>query len=78
MSSVDCKLCVGAREALGLTQQQLADKAGVSRLTVFNFEQGHNVRPATKQKIRNALERLGVEFTDGEKPGFLLDPAVVR
>lgn len=40
----------------GLTQIELADRAGVSRTTVIRLEQGDpNVRPPTLRKLARAL-----------------------
>lgn len=64
-----------ARDLLKLTQDDLARAAGVSRLSVFNFENSKTVtRASTVNKIRDALERRGIEFTNGDKPGVRLDP----
>jgi len=44
-----------ARQALGWTQDQLAEAAGVSPRTVHAVEQGHPCRQTTKRLILNAL-----------------------
>ena len=44
-----------ARQALGWTQTQLADKAHVSPRTVYAVERGRTCRQATKRRILNAL-----------------------
>ena len=44
-----------AREALGLTQTELADKAGLSARTVHAVEKGRACRQATKRRILSAL-----------------------
>ena len=54
------------RERLALTQEELADKAGVSRLTVSRIESGR-VEPYPKT-IRRLAEVLDV------KPSDLMDP----
>ncbi len=46
------------REAKVLTQEELAKKAGVSRITVSRLENGHDAYPATIRKLATAL---GVE-----------------
>jgi transcriptional regulator with XRE-family HTH domain len=43
------------REALGLTQPQLAALAGISDETIRNAEQGKRVRPGTLRRIQEAL-----------------------
>ncbi|MCG8588663.1 MAG: helix-turn-helix domain-containing protein [Proteobacteria bacterium] len=49
-----------ARQALGWTQTELADKAGVSPRTIHAVEKGRPCRQATKRRILNAL---GVPWT---------------
>ncbi|WP_168396640.1 helix-turn-helix domain-containing protein [Acinetobacter indicus] len=51
------------RTNLGFTQQQLAEKSGVSRKQISDFEKGiqKNPRPQTLFKLANAL---GISFTD--------------
>ena len=46
------------REAKGLTQEQLANEAGVSRLTIVNLENGNfkDVKVSTMKKISKVLE----------------------
>lgn len=44
-----------ARQALGWTQDQLAQKAGVSPRTVHAVEKGRACRQATKRRLLNAL-----------------------
>jgi hypothetical protein len=47
-----------AREARGLSRQELADKAGVALRTVFNLESGERQpRGKTLRKLLEALER---------------------
>ena len=45
-----------ARQALGLTQTELADKAGISARTIHAIEKGRPCRQATKRKILIALD----------------------
>ncbi len=44
-----------ARQALGWTQNELADKAGISARTIHAVEKGRPCRQATKRKILSAL-----------------------
>ena len=44
-----------ARQALGWTQNQLADKAGVSARTIHAVEKGRLCRQTTKRQILGAL-----------------------
>ena len=48
-----------ARQALGWTQNDLADKAGISARTIHAIEKGRPCRQATKRKI---LRTLGVPW----------------
>jgi transcriptional regulator with XRE-family HTH domain len=51
----------------------LAKAAGVHRNTVSNFETGkYAADPATLLKMQRALEKAGVEFTNGDAPGVRL------
>jgi transcriptional regulator with XRE-family HTH domain len=44
-----------ARQALGLTQNELAAKAGISARTIHAIEKGRPCRQATKRRILHAL-----------------------
>jgi len=44
-----------ARQALGWTQDELAEKAGISPRTIHAVEQGRPCRQATKRRILSAL-----------------------
>jgi transcriptional regulator with XRE-family HTH domain len=44
-----------ARQARGWTQNDLAEKAGVSPRTIYAVERGRSCRQATKRRILNAL-----------------------
>lgn len=45
------------RKEGGLTQEEVARMASVSRLTVLKWEKGGNVRPSSAKAIRDALGR---------------------
>ena len=51
-----------ARAATGLGVRDLAKLAGVSPDTVARVERGEDLRTATVEAIRRALEAAGVEF----------------
>jgi transcriptional regulator with XRE-family HTH domain len=59
------------REQAALTQQELAERAGLTRLTVMLLEQGQQQpRPATTRKLARALkirpaDLMAVEGHDG-------------
>lgn len=58
-----------------MSQEELARAADVSENTIFNIENRRTLaRESTISKIRAALERRGIEFMNGGKPGVRLDP----
>jgi len=63
-----------ARAGLGWGVRELAAKAKVSAETVVRFEAGEQLREATLEKLKSAIERAGVEFIaeDGGGPGLRL------
>jgi transcriptional regulator with XRE-family HTH domain len=62
--------CRAARGLLGLTQKELAQRAGVSTVTLNGFETGMTTPTrATLTVLRQALEKAGVEFTNDDQPG---------
>lgn len=61
---------VAARGLLKLTQAQLAEASDIAQQHLAKIEAGLMVaRPATVAKLRDAIERQGVEFTNGSNPG---------
>jgi DNA-binding XRE family transcriptional regulator len=56
------KQCRMARAATGMGVRNLAKAAGVSPDTIARLERGEQMRPATIDVIRAALENAGVEF----------------
>ena len=66
-----CQLIITTRNSLEITQNQLAEKSGVSQSNISKIENG-SYRPsiATLKKIANALEkRLIIDFADMEDFG---------
>jgi transcriptional regulator with XRE-family HTH domain len=62
--------CRAARALLAWTQDELADRAAVSRGTVRGFETGqHALRRATAAAMRRALEAAGVVLLDADAAG---------
>ena len=62
-----------ARELLNITQAQLAAAADVHSVVLSRIESG-TVQPRdnTIAKVRDALERRGIEFLNGGSPGVRL------
>lgn len=58
-----------ARAALKLSVRDVATMADVSTNTLTRLENGEELKPRTLEAIRNALEKAGVEFTNGDQPG---------
>lgn len=62
--------CRAARALLDWTQPYLAEAAGLGLSTVVDFERGRRaVSAEAVGKIKAALEAVGIEFTNGAKPG---------
>ncbi|MDD3289222.1 MAG: helix-turn-helix transcriptional regulator [Alphaproteobacteria bacterium] len=55
-----------ARTYLDWTQQDLGAAAGIDRSTVRSFESGLSPRRDSVVKIRKALEKQGIEFTEDD------------
>jgi transcriptional regulator with XRE-family HTH domain len=61
LSGAQCRLA--RRDELGISQQQLAKDAGVSRSYITNFEGGvFEPTDKVKQKLRSYFEEKGVDF----------------
>lgn len=58
-----------ARVALGWTVKKLAAVASVSTNTVVRLERGEELKARTVVDIREALERAGIIFIDGDYSG---------
>ena len=73
-SSDELALLRAARALLGLRQDQLADRAGISRQMIVRIEKGDlGVSMRTIDKVRTALEIGGIEFvpeTESRKRGI--------
>ena len=62
-----------ARGLLNWTVRELGKKAGVHWNTVSAIELGKSGgRPQTLAAIKKALEKAGVQFTNGKRPGVRL------
>ena len=61
--------CRAARALIGMSKAGLAAASAMVPATVIaDFETGAWTRPLDVNTLRDALERAGVEFTDGERP----------
>ncbi|WP_183851662.1 helix-turn-helix transcriptional regulator [Prosthecomicrobium pneumaticum] len=62
--------CRAARGLLDWTQEELADRAGLSRSTVREFEHGrHALQSGSAERIIAAFTSAGVELTGGGGSG---------
>lgn len=71
--------CRGARGLLNWSQGELADRAGVSRSTVKDFEtERHALHHSTERLLIEAIETGGVMliFADAAGPGVRLKSAI--
>ncbi|MBO9097246.1 MULTISPECIES: helix-turn-helix domain-containing protein [Rhizobium] len=63
--------CRAARGFLDWTQSDLAEKAGVSRSTIRDYEGArHDIHRATEAQLKLALEDGGVVFTNIDPLGW--------
>ncbi len=71
-----------ARALLGMAQSALAKSAGVSIPTIKRCETDSdtapNVATASREKVIDALEEAGIEFTNGDMPGVRIKAKKVR
>ena len=66
MLPIQCRM---ARSALGWSTRVMARRCDLSHDTIARFERGETVLATTVTAMKRALERRGVEFIDGERPG---------
>jgi len=67
--------CRAARALVGLEQADLAERAGIARATLIDYEKGQRTpRRATLAALHAALEAAGVVFLseNGNGPGVAL------
>ncbi|MBX9934841.1 MAG: helix-turn-helix domain-containing protein [Methylobacterium sp.] len=70
LESLSPEQCRAARGLIDWTQEELADRAGVSRSTVRDYEKGrHDLHRASAAMIKNAFEAAGVILIGAD--GFL-------
>jgi DNA-binding transcriptional regulator YiaG len=73
--TISAEQCRMARAGLGMTAAAVAAAAGVSKVTLSDFEIGkRSPHPRTLAAIRSALESAGIEFIaeNGSGPGVRL------
>ena len=62
-----------ARALIGWSQSALAERIGVSPLTIKRLEGGvANVSDDVRKRAREALESAGIEFINNGQPGVRL------
>jgi DNA-binding transcriptional regulator YiaG len=62
--------CRAARALLDMTQPVLATAAGLGLSTVVDFEKERRaVSAEAVAALQKALEKAGIEFTNGSRPG---------
>jgi transcriptional regulator with XRE-family HTH domain len=69
MNAAQCRM---ARAALRLIVRDLAKLAQVATGTITRLEAGEALQARTLADIRQALEKAGVIFTNGDEPGVRL------
>jgi len=66
-----------ARAAVGWGVRELAKKAGVTANTVTRIENGADAKQSTMDRLQDALEGAGIEFTNGDQPGVRFNKAAI-
>jgi transcriptional regulator with XRE-family HTH domain len=66
---INAMQCRMARAALQISVRELAAMAKVATDTISRLEAGKRLKPRTVEAVQHALERAGLEFTNGDKPG---------
>ncbi len=62
--------CRAARGFLDWTQDELAERAGLSRSTIRDFEKGrHDLQPGSAQQIVRTLEEGGLQLLPADDGG---------
>jgi predicted transcriptional regulator len=65
--------CRAARAFIAMSQSDLARAAAVPVALVKGFEMGIlTLRPPDLDAIQQALERAGIQFIEGDRPGLRL------
>ena len=69
--------CRAARALINLSITELSGAAVVPVTTIWDFEAelGGVIRPFNLDAMQGALEKAGIEFIDGDRPGVRLRKA---
>lgn len=71
-------LIAAARRAIRMTQVDLAQASGVTDRTIAALEAGKTTpHPTTLGALVDALEKRGIVFTNGDRPGFYIDKSKI-
>jgi len=70
---INAKQCRMARAALQISVRELATMAKVAPDTIVRLEAGKRLKPRTVEAVQQALEKAGIEFIDGNKPGVRVE-----
>lgn len=68
-NSMNITQCKMARAGLGLRAADVAEAAGLQRITVSRFESGGRIDQKSLAAIQAALEQAGAQFNSG--PGYV-------
>lgn len=63
-----------ARAFLDLSQDELADAAGITRKSLSALERGNEVLPSTMLAVRRVMQARGVSFVDHDDKVGILAP----
>ena len=74
---MDCRIKSGNDRCIVMpghsrSKNGVASLAKVAPSTISRLEAAETLQPRTVEAIRRALEKAGVEFTNGNKPGVRL------
>lgn len=69
MNAAQCRM---ARAALQIGIRDIAKMAKVAPGTISRLEAGEELKQRSVEAIRDAFERAGVAFTNGDEPGVKL------
>jgi hypothetical protein len=67
-----------ARAALQIGIREVGELSQVAPSTISRFEAGEELKPRTLVAIRQAFEKQGIEFLDGDAPGIRLHQRPTR